>query len=429
MLLIENAHVVDPAGQLDGVRSIEVDRGRIRRVLKSPPPAQERAEYGEIINASGMHLFPGFLDLRTFAGEPGYEYKESFATVSRAAAAGGFTGVAVVPWVRPVTDSAPMVRDVLKLAAAHSVVEVYPIAGATLGLKGETMTEAADLRSAGAVALSDGGRPVQNTLLLRRILEYAKTWGLTVFLTPRDPDLSRGALVSEGEVSARLGMRGDPAASEEIAVARYIALAELTGARVHIEPISTAGAIRQLRQALKRELPVTAAVTAHHAVLSERDAEDFDTNARLNPPLRSPKDRDAMQKALSDGTIAAVVSDHSPQSSVEKQVSFEEAEPGSAGLETVFGAVMDLVHHKVIDLPAAAGLLCTGPARVLGIKPNMIAEGEKANLCLARINADWTVRAQDFASKGRNSVFEGRPMKGKILLTLCNGKVVWHGDS
>ena len=399
----------------------------------------------EVVDCGGHCLAPGLVDMHVHLREPGHEHKETLASGGQAAAAGGVTTMACMPNTAPVIDDIALVQFIERRARETSIVRVHPIAALTKGLGGEQLTEMGMLCEAGAVAFSDDGAPVTDAALMRRALEYAGMLGTPVIDHPEEPALAAGAVMHEGWVSTRLGLRGVPAAAEESFVARDIALAETTGARVHLAHISTAGSVELVRAAKGRGLPVTAEVTPHHltltheAVLTGPSAQRvrrnggplaYDTNAKVNPPLRSAADVAACVEALREGVIDAIATDHAPHADYEKACEFDEAAYGISGLETAFGLCMTLVHSGALELPTLIERLTAGPVRALGLERSVpglgsLAEGAPGDIVLLDPEAEWTVEPERFASKGRNTPLAGRTLKGEVVATVYSGEVVW----
>jgi dihydroorotase len=422
-LLIRNGRVVDPANSMDGVHDVLVSGGRIERVgveLPAPPDAT-------VLDATGKIVCPGFIDIHVHLREPGYEYKETVATGTRAAAAGGFTAVACMANTQPVNDNRSITDYIRAKAAVEGVVRVYPIGAVTRGLGGEELAELAELAEAGCVAFSDDGRCVMNAALYRRAMEYTLPFGAPLISHAEDHHLSRGAAMNEGVVSTELGITGAPAAAEDIMVARDILLAELTGAHVHIAHLSTAGAVRLVRDAKARGVRVTAEVTPHHLLLTEDAVRTFDANAKMNPPLRSKRDTEVLLEALVDGTIDCIATDHAPHAGSEKEGEFDRAAFGIVGLETAVGLLLDrLVTTGALPLATLISRLSRDPARLLGLPGGSLAPGAPADLTLLDPAAEWTVDPARFQSRSRNTPFGGWPVTGRPWKTIVGGGIVWE---
>ncbi|RPH85513.1 MAG: dihydroorotase [Candidatus Rokuibacteriota bacterium] len=422
-LLIRNGRVVDPANSLDAVQDVLIAGGRIERVGRDLPPAAAAT----VLDATGKIVCPGFIDIHVHLREPGYEYKETVASGTRAAAAGGFTAVCCMANTRPVNDNRSITDYIRAKAAVEGVVRVYPIGAVTRGLGGEELAELAELAEAGCVAFSDDGKCIMNAALYRRAMEYTLPFGAPVISHAEDQHLSRGASMNEGVVSTELGVAGVPAAAEDIMVARDILLAELTGAHVHIAHLSTAGAVRLVRDAKARGVRVTAEVTPHHLLLTEDAVRSFDANAKMNPPLRSKHDAEVLLEALVDGTIDCVATDHAPHAGSEKEGEFDRAAFGIVGLETAVGLMLDrLVRPGALPLATLISRLSRDPARLLGLPGGHLAPGAPADLTILDPAAEWTVDPARFQSRSRNTPFGGWPVTGRPWKTIVGGGVVFE---
>jgi dihydroorotase len=432
-LVIRGGHVIDPASNVDGVLDIAVEDGRIAAVGANMDSASARE-----VEASGLVVSPGLIDIHTHLRDPGLEYKEDIASGTRAAARGGFTTVCAMPNTEPAMDTRSVVEYVLREAAARASVRVLPIGAVTKGRRGAELAELGDLADAGCVAFSDDGAPVAGSTIMRRALEYASRFGRPIIDHCEDPALAGDGVMNEGWVSTRLGLRGVPAASEEAAVARDLALAEATGGRLHIAHVSTRGAIAAIRAAKSRGVRVTCEVTPHHLTLSDdvvafgiagADELQYDTNAKVNPPLRSPQDVAACVEALADGTIDCIATDHAPHAVTEKLCEFDDAAFGISGIETAFGLCMMLVHQHGLALPVLIERLTFGPVRALGLDAYVpgigtLAVGAPADLVLLDPDRDWVVEPARFASKGKNTPLGGMTLKGAVVATVVSGVVV-----
>jgi dihydroorotase len=425
---IKGGRVVDPRGMREKNLDIVIRKGKIDRLL--PPGAFNPPGDSEIrkVDVSGMAVTPGLIDMHVHFREPGEEYKETIATGSKAAAAGGFTAVACMANTTPINDSRPVTEFILERARRAHLIRVYPVAALSKGMRSESLTEFGDLKQAGAVAVSDDGRPVTNSELMRRALEYAAFFGLRVISHCQDPDLSNCGVMHEGAVSTKLGLSGIPAASEEVMVAREIILAKHTGCPVHIAHVSTEGSVALIRQAKEQGIPVTAETAPHYFSLDHSAVMDFDTNAKMYPPLREPKDVEAVKRGLSEGILDVIATDHAPHSELEKDVEFEKAAFGIIGLETSLPLTLQLVRDGVMDLPSAIAKLSHNPATILSVKGGTIEEGKEADLTVIDLNREYVVRKEAFKSKSHNSPFIGWSMKGKAMLTMVGGRIVWNSD-
>jgi dihydroorotase len=368
---------------------------------------------------------PGLIDIHVHLREPGQEYKETVRTGTLAAAAGGFTAVACMANTQPVNDTRAVTDYILAQARAQSVVRVYPIGAVSRRLEGKELADLGELAEAGCVAYSDDGRPVMDSALFRRALEYAQAFGKPIVSHAEDLHLSEGGVMHEGFVSTDLGLRGIPAAAEEIMVARDIALAELTGHRVHIAHVSTAAAVRLLRDAKARGVPVTGEVTPHHLVLTEETLRSYDPNAKMAPPLRGKRDVEACREALADGTLDAVATDHAPHALADKEVELDQAANGIVGLETAVPLCLThLVRQRVLDLPTLIARLTVGPARVLDLPGGSLTSGAPGDVTILELDREHTVDPTRFHSRGRNTPFGGWPCVGGPWMTIVGGRVV-----
>lgn len=420
-LLIRNGRLVDPASGLDGPGDVLIERGLVSQVgprLAAPPGVT-------VVDAGGRPVAPGFIDIHVHLREPGYEYKETVATGTRAAAAGGFTAVACMANTSPVNDTRAVTDLILTRARREGVVRVYPIGAVTRGLKGAELAELGELAEAGCVAYSDDGRPVMHAGLLRRALEYAQGFGKPVISHAEDLGLSEGGAMHEGAVSTELGLRGIPAAAEEIMVARDIALAELCDHRVHVAHVSTAAAVRLVRDAKARGVPVTAEVTPHHLLLTDEALRTYDPNAKMAPPLRGKRDVEACREALADGTIDAIATDHAPHALTDKEVELDQAANGIVGLETAVPLCLThLVGARVLDLPTLVARLTAGPARVLDLPGGTLAPGGPGDVTILDLAREHLIDPARFHSKSRNTPFGGWRCVGGPWMTVVGGRVV-----
>ena len=421
-LLVRNGRVVDPANSLDAVQDVLIVGDRIERLgpnLTAPGAT--------VLDATGKIVCPGFIDLHVHLREPGQEYKETVATGTRAAAAGGFTAVCCMANTHPVNDNRAVTDYIRAKAETQGVVRVYPIGAVTRNLGGEVLAELAELAEAGCVAFSDDGKCVMNAALYRHAMEYTLPFGTPLISHAEDHALAQGGAMNEGVVSTELGLPGIPAAAEDVMVARDILLAELTGAHVHIAHVSTAGAVRLVRDAKARGVRVTAEVTPHHLLLTEEAVRSFDANTKMNPPLRSKRDAEAVLEALIDGTIDCIATDHAPHASSEKEGEFDHAAFGIVGLETAVGLLMDrLVKPGIVPLPTLVARLSRDPARLLGLPGGSLAPGAPADLTLLDPAARWTIEPARFQSRSRNTPFGGWTVTGKPWKTIVGGRVAWE---
>jgi dihydroorotase len=422
-LLIRGGRVLDPANSVDAVQDVLLQDGKIARL-----GAQLAAPEGTtVVDAAGKVVCPGFIDMHVHLREPGHEYKETVATGTRAAAAGGFTAVCCMANTSPVNDNRSITDYILAKARSEGIVRVYPIGAVTRGLEGKELAELAELAEAGCVAFSDDGKCVMNAELYRRAMEYTLPFAAPVISHAEDHMLSRGGAMHEGVVSTELGLRGIPAAAEDIVVARDILLAELTGAHVHIAHLSTAGAVRLVRDAKARGVRVTAEVTPHHLVLTDEAVRSWDSNTKMAPPLRTKHDTEALVEALADGTIDCVATDHAPHAVADKEGEFDRAANGIVGLETAFTVLHDrLVRSGVLPLAALVARLSRDPARLLNLPGGSLTVGAAADVTLLDPEAPVTIDPARFASKSRNTPFGGWTATGAPWKTIVGGKIVWE---
>ena len=444
-LAIHNGRVIDPALGRDGVADVVIVDGRVARVGPGEGDAVVEADR---IDATGLVVAPGFVDLHVHLREPGFEYKETIATGTAAAARGGFTTVCAMPNTDPPLDRRSAVESVLREAEANAAVRVLPLGCITSGRAGAELAPAGELAQAGVVALSDDGDAVADARLMRHALEYATRFGLPIVQHCEDPALVFEGHMHEGWVAARLGLRGRPSSAEETLVARDIALAELANAHLHIQHVSTAGSVALIRAARERGTHVTAEVTPHHLTLTHEEVAfgssggangngsayreiAYHTDAKVNPPLREQHDVDACVDALRDGVIDAIATDHAPHAVSDKEIEFDLADAGISGLETAFGAVMSLVHDGRISLPMLIERLTAGPVAAWGLDQRAglaglgtLSPGALGDVVLLDPDAEWTVDPEDFASMGKNTPLAGRTLRGQVVGTVCEGRVV-----
>jgi dihydroorotase len=419
-LLLKGGLVLDPAQNLEERRDLLIEDGRIA-VLAAPEALPEEAH--EVIDVSGQVVCPGLIDMHTHLREPGQEYKETIATGGQAAAAGGFTAVACMPNTLPVNDSATVTRYILEKAAQAKGVRVYPVAALSQGSKGEILAEYGELKEAGAMALSDDGKPVANSQLMRRALEYAHTFEMLVISHSEDLTLTGTGVMHEGVVSLEMGLKGIPAAAEEVAIFRDIELARLTGARLHIAHVSTTGSVAIIRQAKAQGVKVTAETAPHYFSLTDAAVRGFNTNAKMSPPLRTATDVMAIRAGLADGALDCIATDHAPHSILEKEVEFDQAANGIIGLETALGLSLELVQGGVLSLAELIAKLSTNPASILGVPGGTLQVGAPADITVIDRHKSWTVDVEQFKSKSRNSPFDGRQMTGRAVMTIVGGEI------
>jgi dihydroorotase len=421
MLLIKNGRVLDPASKTDAVRDILLDGETIAEI--AAPGKISRANSAEVFDAIGLIVAPGFIDMHVHLREPGQENSETIETGTKAAARGGFTAVCCMPNTRPVNDNASITRFIVDRARVHGHVRVWPIGAASVGSKGEDISEIAAMRDAGIVAVSDDGKPIATAKLARQIMDYCRSLDLPVIEHAEDVSLAAGAVMREGVASTRLGLSGMPAVAESVCVARDVQIAELTGARLHIAHLSAKASLEQVRFAKKQGLHVTCEVTPHHFTLIDEDVT-YDSRFKMNPPLAAREDREALLAGLADGTVDAIATDHAPHEPAIKDVEFDKAPFGILGFETAVGLALEqLVHTNRISLMRTVELFTTGPARVLG-KQRKLAPGEPADITIFSLDRPWTYHVKESPSKSRNSPFDGRTFKGGPAATIVAGKLV-----
>ena len=420
MLLIKNGRVLDPSSNTDAALDVLVDGPRISKV-----GASLSASNAEVLDAAGMIVAPGFIDLHCHLREPGQELSETIETGTRAAARGGFTAVCTMPNTQPINDNASVTRGIVERAEAAGVVRVWPIGAASVGSKGEALAEIAAMKDAGIVAVSDDGKPVATARLMRQVMDYCRALDLPVIDHCEDPSLFAGGVMREGPRSIRLGLKGIPAQSESICVGRDVEVAMLTGARLHIAHMSTRASLEYVRAAKKQGLPVTCEVTPHHFTLIDEDVR-YDSHYKMNPPLASREDRAALIEGLADGSVDAIATDHAPHHPSSKDVEFDRAPFGITGFETALAlGLSELLHPGKISLKRLVELFTTGPARVLGIE-RKIAADEPADLTIFSPDVAWTFRAADSPSKSRNTPFDGRSFRGAPTATIVAGRIVYR---
>src|SRR5229473_503677 len=422
MLLVKNGRVVDPGRKTDATRDILLDGERIAEVA---PAGEISSRNGfEVFDAAGLIVAPGFIDLHAHLREPGQESSETIETGTRAAARGGFTAVCCMPNTKPVNDSASVTRFILDRAKFAASVHVWPIGAASVASKGQALAEIAAMKQAGIVGVSDDGKPIATAKLARQVMEYCRSLDIPVIEHAEDVSLAAGAVMREGVTSTRLGLVGMPAAAESVCVARDVQLAELTGAHLHIAHLSAKASLEQVRWAKQRGLRVTCEVTPHHFTLIDEDVR-YDSRYKMNPPLASREDREALLAGLADGTVDAIATDHAPHEPALKDVEFDRAPFGILGFETALALALEqLVQSGRLSLMRMVELFTTGPARVLGIE-RKIAAGQPADLTIFSAERGWTYNVKESPSKSRNSPFDGRSFKGAPIATIVAGRVVY----
>lgn len=421
-ILLANGRIIDPANRLDKTANLLVVKGKISAIFtarqQKPPLPKKLLSF----DLKGKWIVPGLIDMHVHLREPGEEHKENIESGTRAAAAGGFTAVACMPNTMPVNDSQSVTRLILEKAETAST-RVYPVGAISKGSLGETLAEFGDMKQAGAVGVTDDGKPVLDSQLMRRALEYASNHGLLVISHSEDASLSRNGAMNEGFTSTSLGLKGIPHIAEEIMVYRDLALAGYTGCHVHLAHISTLESLNLIRQAKAKGFPVTAETAPHYFTLTEEAVINYNTNAKMNPPLRSTKDLDAVIDALGDGTIDVIATDHAPHSVLEKDIEFDRAANGIIGLETAVPLAMALYRKGHVNQFRLIELLSTNPARILGISGGSLEIGSAADLTVIDPEQEYVLEEQVILSKSKNSPFIGAKLQGRAMLTLCGGRI------
>jgi dihydroorotase len=421
-LLLKNGRVIDPLARRDGHFDVLIDGDRIATIGRDLPVGDARV----IEVPASFVICPGFIDMHVHLREPGQEHKETIATGAAAAVAGGFTAVACMPNTDPINDQAGITQFIVKKAAEAGQARVYPIGAVSIGSRGETLTEMGDLRAAGCVAFSDDGRPVATALLMRRALEYAGMFELPIIEHAEDPSLKGDGVAHEGAVAGMLGLKGIPGVAESIMVERDASLAELTGGRVHIAHMSARQSLRAVRTGKSRGARITCEVAPHHFTLTDEALRGYDTNVKMNPPLRDEADRLAMIDGIRDGSVDVIATDHAPHHADEKALEFDRAPFGIIGLETAIPLCVDrLVHARIIGLPRLVELLSANPATILAVPGGTLAEGAPADITILAPDAPVTVRASSMRSKSRNMPFEGWTLTGAAAVTIVGGRVLF----
>ncbi len=421
-LFIRDGRVIDPAAKVDGKVNVLVRDGKVAEV----GPGGKAPDGARVIDAKGLIVCPGLIDMHVHLRDPGFEYKEDIESGTKAAAAGGVTSVLCMPNTEPVNDCASVTEYILDTARRLGSANVFPAGAITRGLKGESLADIGDMAKAGVRALTDDGRPVVDSSIMRRAMEYARAFGLPVISHSEDVGLSLNGVMNEGAVSVELGLRGIPAAAEESMVARDIMIAKLAGASIHIAHVSTEGSVEIIREAKAKGVSVTAEATPHHLTLTEDAVSDYDPDTKVNPPLRTEADRRALVRALADGTIDAIATDHAPHNIIDKEAGFEEAAFGVVGLETMLPLMLKLVAERKMTLKRMIEALTLAPARILRLEgKGTLGRGSDADITIFDPSEPWTVQSARFASKSRNTPFEGLRVNGRVRCTIVGGEVVF----
>ncbi|MBW3554307.1 MAG: dihydroorotase [Gemmatimonadetes bacterium] len=421
-VLLKGGRVVDPANGVDATIDVLLANGVVASVGKKV----EAPEGADVRDVSGLVVAPGLVDVHVHLREPGGEHKETIASGAWAAAVGGFTSVCAMPNTDPPIDDPAAVGYVVAQGRRAGAARVYPVGAVSIGMKGERLALMGEMVDAGAVGVSDDGLPVHDSGLMRLALEYATTFGIPVADHCEDRTLSRGGSMHEGIVSTRLGITGIPSAAENVIVARDLILAELTGGRIHIQHVSTRTGVEMIRAAKSRGVAVTAEATPHHYTLTHEAVAGYRTDAKVNPPLRTASDRDAVREGVKDGTLDCIATDHAPHHYDEKEQAFEDAPFGLVGLETALGlGITELVDGGVLDLPALIDRMSTTPARAFSLSAGTLSEGAPADVLVFDPEEEWEVDPTGFVSRSRNTPFAGRKLRGRARLTIIGGRLVW----
>jgi dihydroorotase len=429
-LLLKGGRLVDPSQNLDQEMDLLIENGKIIETGENLHKSgnNERASVNTL-DVKGLFVVPGLIDMHTHLREPGFEYKETIQTGSEAAAAGGFTSIACMPNTNPVNDNRSVIEFIKRKAALCHLVNVFPIAAISIGSKGSVLSEFMDLINAGAVAFSDDGKPVMDSALMRRALEYASSLGVPIISHCEDLRLSLGGAMNEGPVATELGLHGIPSIAEDTIVARDIIIAGYTKTHLHIAHVSTAGAVQLIREAKAKGYKITAETAPHYFTLTDEALRDYDTDAKVNPPLRSAADVAAIKEGLQDGTIDAIASDHAPHVFTDKNVEFEYAASGLTGLETSLSLGLNLVADGLLSLSQLVLKMSTNPARILNIAKGTLKTGDDADITVIDMKKNWVVDRDKLRSKGKNTPFHGWTMRGKAVLTIMGGNITYQEPS
>lgn len=431
-VLIKDGHMTDPSQDIDGIGDILIEDGKIKGIwlkgqgssVKEKDSKFRTPDSGlRTIDTNGFFVLPGLIDMHTHLREPGFEYKETIKTGTMAAAKGGFTAICAMPNTNPVNDNSSVTEFVIRKAIQEGACTVYPIGAITKGQKGEELAEMGIMHDEGCIAFSDDGRPVMNALIMRRALEYSRAFNVPVISHCEDINLSEGGVMNEGLLSITFGLRGIPSEAEEVMVARDIALAGLTKGRLHIAHVSTGGSVRLIRQAKENGISVTAETCPHYFSIAEDAVKGYNTNAKVNPPLRTEKDIEAIKRGLKDGTIDVIATDHAPHHKDEKLQEFDKSPCGISGLETALSLSLKLIEEGILTMNGLVNKMSLNPARILGINKGTLKVGSDADIVIVDRNREFKVESEKFVSKGKNTPFEGWVLKGVPVMTICKGKI------
>ncbi len=423
-ILLKGGRVIDPASDFDGVADLLIQNGKIEAIAlpgKILPPPQT-----QIFDAKNLLVLPGLIDVHVHLREPGFEYKETIETGSKAALSGGFTSIACMANTNPVNDTPYVTAYIREKAKASTLCKIYPIGAVTKGLKGEDLAEIGSMVKEGARAISDDGMPVMNSYIMRKAMDYVKAFDVPIITHSEDQNLVGLGAMNEGALSNELGLRGNPAAAEEIMVSRDIALCRLTRSRLHIAHVTTKVALDHIRRAKKDGLPITTEVTPHHLTLSDDSIRSYDTNFKMAPPLRSKSDVEELRRALNEGVIDIIASDHAPQAIVEKAVEFDEAQNGIIGLQTSVPLTLALVRDGVLDIKRWVAAMTVAPAKLLGLDSGTLTVGKCADVTVIDPDAEWVFNSESILSKSNNSPFLGWKLRGKTKMTIIDGRIVFE---
>ena len=425
-IIIKGGQIIDPSQGINRVGTLVVEDSRIKDILFDDEPVNSKAY--KVIDVKGCYVFPGLIDMHVHLREPGYEYKETIKTGTMAAVHGGFTSVCSMPNTKPVNDNETVTEFILRKAFAEGACYVFPIGAITKEQKGEELSEMGMMFEAGCVAFSDDGMPVMNSLIMRRALEYSKIFGVPIISHAEDRALSANGVMNEGRVSHELGLRGIPEEAEVIMIKRDIELAKLTGGRLHIAHVSTRGGVEAVREAKAKGIEVTAETCPHYFSLTEEAVRGYRTEAKVNPPLRTHKDVEAIKEGLSDGTIDVIATDHAPHHRDEKTCEFDRAAFGISGLETALSLSYSLVREGVLSIEEVVKKMTSNPAEILSLNKGSLKRGADADITVFDPEAEWRVEPEQFFSKGKNTPFEGFVLQGRVRLTVCKGRVYERRD-